>query len=544
MATGQAPLLREFRVEIGANRVAHLIFDMPGRSTNVFSKAAILEFGRFVAWLRAAADIRGAVIRSGKSVFSAGGDLTELATAYDAIVAAPREERSKLAFDTFFPLSRTLRALETCGKPVAAAIAGLALGGGYELALACHRRVLAKDGTVELGLPESLVGLLPGGGGTQRLPRLVGIDAAMPVLLHGKRLSPQEALACGGADEIVPVGEETAAAERWVLSGPESKQPWDRPDWRAPGEVHAKVEDERRRVLGKTFGFYPAPLAILDCVERGLEAPFDDAIVIEMKLFAELIQRIETRNMIQTLFIGKLDLERRRRASQLAPRFDDIVRSAAAALATEIAQAKLAGRSSGEIDEALTAAGYSDKVRQIPADRAAPAPSASGFSGPGLESANLWLEQLEDEPRRQLMQRFVIAPARALASQFDQLDHADRRIADYAIVDATGFPAYLGGPFALLSYLGRDRLCGDRRERPRAIARSCARIQLREKSLDLAGAQGCRVKTKISAPDHVSLGQSRWVAAPDHTAVLQDIAEIGYLKGQLHHLLDQQNRHS
>ena len=344
---------------------AHLIFDMPGRSTNVFSKGAILELERFVTWLRAAADIRGAVIRSGKSVFSAGGDLTELATAYDAIVTAPREERSRLAFDTFFPLSSALRALESCGKPVAAAVAGLALGGGYELALACHRRVLADSGTVELGLPESLVGLLPGGGGTQRLPRLIGIDAAMPVLLYGKRLSSQEALAYGGADEIVPAGEEIAAAERWVLSEPEPKQPWDRPDWREPGEVHAKVEDERRRVLGKTFGLYPAPLAILDCVGRGLGAPFDDAIVIEMKIFAELIQRIETRNMIQTLFIGKLDLERRRRASQLAPRFDDIARTAAAALATEIAEAKQAGRPSGEIDEALAAAGYSDKVRRI-----------------------------------------------------------------------------------------------------------------------------------------------------------------------------------
>jgi 3-hydroxyacyl-CoA dehydrogenase/enoyl-CoA hydratase/3-hydroxybutyryl-CoA epimerase len=431
---------------------------MPGRSTNVFSKAAISEFGRFAAWLRAATDVRGAVIRSGKSVFSAGGDLTELATAYDAIVAAPREERSRLAFDTFFPLSRALRVLETCGKPVAAAIAGLALGGGYELALACHRRVLAEGSKVELGLPESLVGLLPGGGGTQRLPRLVGIDAAMPVLLHGKRLSPQEALACGGADEIVPAGEEIAAAERWVLSGPEPKQPWDRPDWRAPGEIRAKVEDERRRVLGKTFGFYPAPLAVLDCVERGLEAPFDDAVVIEMKIFSALIQRIETRNMIQTLFIGKLDLERRRRAGQLSARFDDLALTAAAALAAEVAEAKQAGRSPGEIDEALTAAGYSDKVRQIPAVPAAPLPSASGFFGPGLESAGLWFERIENDPRHKLMQRLLIAPSRTLASRFDKLGDVDRRIADYAIVEATGFPAYLGGPFALLSYLGGDRL--------------------------------------------------------------------------------------
>jgi 3-hydroxyacyl-CoA dehydrogenase/enoyl-CoA hydratase/3-hydroxybutyryl-CoA epimerase len=458
MSGEQAPALQEFRVEVRANGIAHLIFDMPDRSTNVFSRAAISDFERFVAWLGAAPDIRGAVIRSGKAVFSAGGDLTELATAYDAITAAPREERSALAFDTFFLLSRTLRALETCGKPVAAAVAGLALGGGYELALACHWRVLAGSGKVELGLPESLVGLLPGGGGTQRLPRLIGIERALPILLYGKRLSPEDALSCGGADEVVPAGEEVPAAERWVLSRPEPRQPWDRPGWRAPGKVHATVEEARRRVLEKTFGLYPATLAILDCVERGLEAAFDEAIVIEMEIFAELIQRVETRNMIQTLFIGKLDLERRRRAGQLSARFDDIASAAVAALRAEIAEAGRAGTPSAEIEEALTAAGYSDKARQLSAAPTVAFPSASRFSGPGLETAGLWFERLEGDPRHKLMQRLVIAPLRALSSRFDDLDDADRRIADYVVSDATGFPAYLGGPFALLSYLGGDRL--------------------------------------------------------------------------------------
>jgi 3-hydroxyacyl-CoA dehydrogenase/enoyl-CoA hydratase/3-hydroxybutyryl-CoA epimerase len=304
----------------------------------------------------------------------------------------------------------------------------------------------------------SLVGLLPSGGGTQRLPRLIGIERALPILLHGKRLSSGDALSCGGADELVPAGAEVAAAERWVLSRPEPRQPWDRPGWRAPDKVRATVEEARRRVLEKTFGLYPATLAILDCVERGLEAAFDKPIVIEMKIFAELIQRVETRNMIQTVFIEKLDLERRRRSGQLSARFDDLGSAAVAALRAEIAKAGRAGRPSAEIEEALTAAGYSDKARQLSAPPTAAFPSASHFSGPGLETAGLWFERLDGDPRHELMQRLVIAPLRALSSQFDDLEAVDRRIADCVVSDATGFPAYLGGPFALLSYLDGDRL--------------------------------------------------------------------------------------
>ena len=159
---------------------------------NVFSNAAIHELSRFAVWLEMT-DIAGVVVRSAKDAFCAGADLTELGVAYDMIMAAPKPERSRIAFDHFFSLSQALRALETSGKPVAAAVGGLALGGGCELALACHYRVMADSPRAALGLPESQVGLLPGAGGTQRLPRLIGVVATLPVLLQGKRLSPVEA---------------------------------------------------------------------------------------------------------------------------------------------------------------------------------------------------------------------------------------------------------------------------------------------------------------------------------------------------------------
>lgn len=182
------PELKQFRVERSTNGVLHLVFDMPGRSMNVFSNAAIAELGAFADWLPQT-DVVGVVIRSGKtSAFCAGADLAELETAYEMVMAAPPAERDRVAFDHFFQLSQGLRRLETAVKPVAVAIAGLALGGGAEFALAAHHRVLTDQPQSTFGLPESLVGLLPGGGGTQRLPRLIGIQAALPVLLDGARI--------------------------------------------------------------------------------------------------------------------------------------------------------------------------------------------------------------------------------------------------------------------------------------------------------------------------------------------------------------------
>src|SRR4030088_1730213 len=241
MMAEQSPMdelgkLQQFRAERTENNVLHLVFDMRGRPMNVFSNAAIAELAVFSRWLRES-DVKGVVIRSGKpSAFCAGADLAELGLAYDMIMAAPAETRDRVAFDHFFSLSQALRGIETAGKPVAAAIEGLALGGGGKLALATPHRALVVDPKVAVGLPESLVGLLPGGGRTQRLPRLTGIEKAFPVLLEGARLSGQTALAAGVVDQLVAAGEEVAAAERWVLSHPSASQLWDRPGWR-PADV-------------------------------------------------------------------------------------------------------------------------------------------------------------------------------------------------------------------------------------------------------------------------------------------------------------------
>jgi 3-hydroxyacyl-CoA dehydrogenase/enoyl-CoA hydratase/3-hydroxybutyryl-CoA epimerase len=422
--------LKQFRIELSANGVLHLVFDMPGRTMNVFSNAAIDEIGRFADWLRQS-DVVGVVIRSGKSsAFCAGADLAELETAYDMIMAGPPGERDRLAFDHFFRLSHGLRKLETAGKPVAVAIAGLALGGGCEFGLAAHHRVIADHPQATFGLPESLVGLLPGGGGTQRLPRLIGIEAALPVLLEGARIGGQAAVAARLAHEMVTSGEEVAAAERWVLSRPDPTQPWDRPDWNidAVRNVATIISETRRKMLSETLGHYPAPSAILDCVEQGLPHDFDTAIRTEMQIFAKLIQRREPRNMIRTLFLGRLDHERLKKKG-INPKIAEAV--------TAVSEV-LCGRSDrgSELRDAFARAGF--RIDQ---------PRKSGFDG-RTASALYWHD---DEPRtwgKELLRARLAEADAAAAGWRSQLDEPERRAADYLLVTEKGFPAYLGGLFA------------------------------------------------------------------------------------------------
>lgn len=406
------PMLSQSRLDLPGNGLVHLVFDCPGRTMNVFSDAAIDDIGTFAAWLTTA-DVAGVVIRSGKAnAFCAGADLGELGVAYDMVMAAPPQRRFDVAFAHFFRLSTAFRLLETAGKPVVAAIEGLALGGGCELALAAHHRVLIDDPAAAMGLPESLVGLLPGAGGTQRLPRLIGLEAAMPILLDGARLSGAAALAAGLVDQLVAPGTAIAAAEAWLLGEPFAMQPWDHEQDDAPDM--AMLGPLRAAVLAATLGHYPAPLAILDCVEFGLPQVFDGAIRSEMAIFAHLIQRPEARDMIQTLFLARTEHDRLRRKGMLPGFVGDAVNAARDALAAiddvdALAAAGFGGRSAPRRDR--TRAGYWIDTPEGATARAAVA---------GIDAA--------------------VAPFGAGRSS------SERRLIDYAVVTAIGYPAYLGGP--------------------------------------------------------------------------------------------------
>ncbi|MBV9289777.1 MAG: enoyl-CoA hydratase/isomerase family protein, partial [Hyphomicrobiales bacterium] len=216
--------LVHFRFETDADGVALVTWDSPGRSMNVITPEVIAELARIVERIASDAAIKGAVVTSGKDGFAGGADLTMLKTAGDQFARLEQSEGKQAAMRAFVDkvkeLSLVFRRLETCGKPVAAAINGVCMGGGFELALACHHRVVADDEKTRVGLPEIKVGLFPGGGGTQRVARLMPTPDALQMLLKGEQLKPAAAKRMGLLHEVAPAGEVVAHAKAWVKANP------------------------------------------------------------------------------------------------------------------------------------------------------------------------------------------------------------------------------------------------------------------------------------------------------------------------------------
>ncbi len=289
-----------------ADGIALLLIDLKDRSMNVVGPDLVAELGELVTKVTDDDGIKGAVIASGKDSFIAGADLMEIVDEIDP-TADPKD-----VYEKWGNLSMIYRRLETCGKPFAVAISGTALGGGLELCLACHYRVAADNAKAKIGLPEVQVGLLPGAGGTQRLPRMIGIEKSLPLLLQGKHLSPAQALETGIVDAIVPPGDEISAAKQWILDGGEGVNPWDVKGFKVPGGaglMHPGVI--QTQVVGtallqkETNHNYPAPIAIMSAVYEGSVVPIDTALRIEAQYFAEMMTSPVARNMVRTLFINK-----------------------------------------------------------------------------------------------------------------------------------------------------------------------------------------------------------------------------------------------
>jgi 3-hydroxyacyl-CoA dehydrogenase/enoyl-CoA hydratase/3-hydroxybutyryl-CoA epimerase len=211
---------------------------------------------------------------------------------------------------------------------VAAAINGLALGGGLEFTLACHYRVVADNPKIQLGLPEAKVGLLPGGGGTQRLTRLVGVMAAAPYLLEGKSMKPAEALGLKVVHEVVAADQVVEAAKTWVKTKGDPVAPWDRKDFKLPGGGPYTVSGSQVFVMGnamlrkQTYGNYPAQLNIMKAVYEGLQVPFDAAIRIETRYFLKTLMSPQAKGMIRTLFLSLQELGKGSGRPAGVPRYD------------------------------------------------------------------------------------------------------------------------------------------------------------------------------------------------------------------------------
>jgi 3-hydroxyacyl-CoA dehydrogenase / enoyl-CoA hydratase / 3-hydroxybutyryl-CoA epimerase len=308
--------LKVFKWEQDADGIVTLTWNDPGRSMNVLSGEAMRDLGEVIPKVAGDAGVKGLIITSGKANgFCAGAALDEMGSQAGAAGAAKSaEEATRERYEGVLRFNLLLRKLETCGKPVVAAINGLALGGGLEVTLGCHYRVVADNPKIQLGLPEAKVGLLPGGGGTQRLPRLIGAAAALPLILQGSSLDPQKALAQKVVHKVVPADQLIAEAKRWIKETPDPVQPWDKKGFEVPGGLPNDKGASTVFTMGnamlrkQSYANYPAQRFIMSCVYEGLIVPIDAGLRIEARYFTKLMSMPESKGMIRSLFLSMQDL--------------------------------------------------------------------------------------------------------------------------------------------------------------------------------------------------------------------------------------------
>jgi 3-hydroxyacyl-CoA dehydrogenase / enoyl-CoA hydratase / 3-hydroxybutyryl-CoA epimerase len=320
---------KNFACDVDADGIALVTWDMPGRSMNVIDLDVIEELSAIVDRVTNDAAIKGAVVTSGKDTFSGGADLTMLEALNGTFVDMVRQQGEEAATAKLFEESRKLsllyRRLETCGKPWAAAINGTALGGAFELCLACHHRVAAQNPKTRVGLPEIKVGLFPGAGGTQRVARMMQPGDALQMLLKGDQLRVDRAKGMKLIDAVVPSEGLVRTAKDWVKANPNAKAPWDVDGFKLPGGlVYSKAgmmvfPPANAIYRRETYDNYPAARAILQCVYEGLQLPMDLALRVESRWFAKILRSPEAAAMIRTLFVSMQELNKGARRPEHVP---------------------------------------------------------------------------------------------------------------------------------------------------------------------------------------------------------------------------------
>jgi 3-hydroxyacyl-CoA dehydrogenase/enoyl-CoA hydratase/3-hydroxybutyryl-CoA epimerase len=325
-----------FKIATDADGVALVTWDCPGRSMNVIDLKVIEELGAIVEQVAADAAIRGAVITSGKETFCAGADLAMLETSgrqFADMVTARGEEAALAWFlEESRKLSMLYRRIETCGKPWVAAINGTALGGGFELCLACHYRIASDNEKVRVGLPEVKIGLFPGAGGTQRVARMLKPADALQFLLKGDQLRVAQANSMKLIDAVAPHADLVKGAKDWIKAGGSAKAAWDQEGFRLPGgPVYSKAgmmtfPAANAIYRRETYDNYPAARAILQVVYEGLQLPMDLALRVESRWFAKILRSPQAAAMIRSLFVSLQELNKgARRPAQMPPtRFKSI----------------------------------------------------------------------------------------------------------------------------------------------------------------------------------------------------------------------------
>ncbi len=292
------------RYEKGDDRVVTLTFDAPGAAVNTMTAEWQKAFTDAVARLEKEKDaIAGVILASAKKTFFAGAELK------DVLAFGPKD--GPQVFEWIEAVKAQMRRLERLGKPVVACLEGAALGGGWELALSAHCRICLDDERIELGLPEAALGLLPGAGGVTKTARLLGLQAALPMLMEGKTMRPQEAAKLGFLQGLAGSREDLQRmAREWIAKNPAPKQPWDDENYRIPGGTPASPQIAQMLTIApamlieKTRGLYPAPEAIMAAAVEGASVDFDTALRIESRYLAKIAVSPVAKNLI-TLFFNR-----------------------------------------------------------------------------------------------------------------------------------------------------------------------------------------------------------------------------------------------
>lgn len=415
-----------------------LTIDDPDSRVNALTPALEASLARAVDRLEAERDsITGVVLVSGKATFIVGADVNRFQrlTSHDAAQV----------FAEIESLKDSLRRLERLGRPVVAALEGIALGGGFEVALACHRRIALADSGVRVGLPEVTLGLLPGGGGVTRVVRMFGLEKALTeILWPGTRFTAERAVEVGLIDEIVDGAKVLPAASAWIHAhrdDPEAaSQPWDRPGYRMPGGSPAEA-DMAARLPGLSAALrkrvpcsrYAAPRAILSAAVEGAQVDVDTASRIETRYFVSLATSQHAQDQVAVVFFDDLAVRTRRRSGEVHERVPAFEARLRAAYEQEADAVVTSGFAPLVVRRAARAAGLTI-APEVPRDR------GDGIPADGPEPTGIPTDRIEGEIGDRLL-RAVSDAARAGLAAGEVPDEATANVESVA----AGFPAWAGG---------------------------------------------------------------------------------------------------
>ena len=303
--------MTDISYKVDSDGVAIITWDLENRSMNVLNAQSVNEYRDIVEKLVKDDQVKGIIIASAKEAFIAGADLTSNDTFNFDKIGEDKVAAAQTIYDGVMNLNKLFRTMETSGKPFVAAINGHALGGGLEICLACHYRVAIDNDRIQIGQPEAKIGLIPGAGGTQRVPRLAGVTQdVMGFLLAGNPVTPKKAMSMGLVNEIVEKDMLIEASKKYILDNGKSVQPWDEKGFRLPSGapytpkgmmIWAAASSSLRKM---SYGNYPAQKAILSALYEGVQVPIDAGLRIEARQMTKVIMDPVSRNMVRSLFVN------------------------------------------------------------------------------------------------------------------------------------------------------------------------------------------------------------------------------------------------